>query len=310
MKPRGRPVRDSDAETRLAINTLFDLLGPGIGVPSLQFFFGSCARRELEDLVRRYRETHFDGKRVSVHALTWTQPGTVWAMDYLAPPNVIERQFRTILSVRDLASGKLLAATPSEHDDAATTIAVLRALFREHGVPLVIKSDNGSHFIAESVAALLAEHRVVHLRSPFHTPTYNGAIEAGGGSFKIRAHMEAARHDRPGEWVLDDLEAARLRGNELGFPNGRARGTPDQAWAQRQPILDATRRCLRELIYQYSLEEARDRGYQEGAPFGEDVRLSIGRVAISRALCQLGFVQFRRRFISLPINPGLQSRIA
>jgi hypothetical protein len=310
VTPRGRPVRDSDAETRRAINALFDFLGPGIGVPTLHYFFGSCARRELDDLVRRYREAHYDGKRVSVHALTWHHAGAVWAMDYLAPPNVIEGRYRAILAVRDLASGKLLAAWPTESDDAATTVSVLRGLFVEHGPPLAIKPDNGKHFVAGEVSALLAEHRVAHLRSPFCMPSYNGAIEAGGGNFKIRTHHEAARHDRPGEWTLDDVEAARLRGNELGFPNGVAAGTPDVAWANRAPITDGTRRCLHELICQYALEEARDLGYQEGAPLGEAVRLSIGRASISRALCQLGFVQFRRRFVSLPINPGLQSRIA
>src|SRR5207249_4901795 len=137
-------------------------------------------------------------------------------MDYTAPPNVIEGRYRTILAVRDLASGKILAALPSEHDDTVTTVAVLRALFRQHGPPLAIKSDNGRHFVNADVDALLAEHGVLHLRSPFYFPSYNGAIEAGIGALKIRAHFEAALHDRPGDWTLDDVEAARLRGNELG----------------------------------------------------------------------------------------------
>jgi hypothetical protein len=266
--------------------------------------------RELVDLADRYRQFYCNGQRVLVHALTWNVAGAVWAMDYTAPPNLVEGTYRTILCVRDLASGNTLATMPSAHDDAETTINVLRALFAEHGPPLCIKSDNGSHFVDQEVQRLLAEWRVAHLRSPFYTPSFNGSIEAGCGSLKIRAHYEAARHDRPGEWTLDDVEAARLRGNELGRPNGLARGTPDAEWGTRSPITEDARRSLLALVAQYELEEAGERGYQRGAPLGGDARLSIGRAALSRALCQLGYVQYRGRRIPLPNPRVLRSRIA
>lgn len=310
LTPRGRPTRDSDAELRRAAEAIFDLVGPGIGVPTLRFLFPSMAERELIDLIGKYREAHFDGRRTLVHALSWENPGAVWAMDYTAPPNVIEGKYKTILAVRDLATGRMLAAFPAEEGTAETTCHVLRALFREHGAPLVIKSDNGTHFIAAEVTALLAAFRILHLRSPFFTPSYNGAIEAGIGSLKIRTHYEAARHDRPGEWTIDDVEAARLRGNELGRPRGRARPTPDVAWAARSAITDDRRTALHVLVAQNELEQLNTLGYQQGAPVGAEVMRSVQRAAISRALCQLGVVEFRRRFVSLPINPGLSKKIA
>jgi len=266
--------------------------------------------RELTDLAARYREFYCNGQHVLVHALTWNVAGAVWAMDYTAPPNLIEGTYRTILCVRDLASGNTLAAVPSAHDDAETTINVLRALFAEHGPPLCIKSDNGCHFVAQEVQRLLTDYRIAHLRSPFYTPSFNGAIEAGCGSLKIRTHYEAARHDRPGEWVIDDVEGARLRGNELGRPRGLARGTPDAEWAARSPITEDQRRSFLALVAQYELEEAAEPRYQGGAARGDDVRLSIGRAAISRALCQLGFVKYRGRRIPLPNPRVLRSRIA
>ena len=290
VEPRGRPTVESDRDLRHAVTAIFDLLGPDIGIPTLQEFFGSMPRRELDDLARRYRQVHFDGKRVLVHALSWRHAGAVWAMDYTAPPNVIEDGYRTILAVRDLASGKLLLALPAAEDTARTTVDALRALFAEHGAPLVIKSDNGRHFVNAEVEALLATHGVVHLRSPYYTPSYNGSCEAGIGSFRIRAHVEAARHDRPGKWTLEDVETARLRGNELGLPNGRARGTPDRAWAARVPLTAEAREQLAALICQNRLEEIQARGYQVGAPLGEEIDLSLGRAAIGRALCQLGFL--------------------
>lgn len=310
LTPRGRPTVDSDRELRLAVLAIFNLCGPEVGVPTLTTFFPQMPYRELVDLAARYREFYCNGQRVLVHALAWNRTGAVWAMDYTAPPNLIEGTYRTILCVRDLASGRTLASLPAAHDNAETTIGVLRALFLEHGAPLCIKSDNGSHFIDQDVRRLLAEWNVAHLRSPFYTPSFNGAIEAGCGSLKIRAHYEAARHDRPGEWTLDDVEAARLRGNELGRPHGMARGTPDAEWGRRTPITEDERRSFLALVAQYELEEAAQRGYQGGTPFGGDVTLSIGRAAISRALCQLGFVQYRGRRIPLPNPRVLRSRIA
>ena len=70
-------------------------------------------RRELEDIVRNCRKVHYEGKRVGVNALSWTHAGAVWAMDYTAPPKIVEERFRTILAVRDLASGNLLLALPA-----------------------------------------------------------------------------------------------------------------------------------------------------------------------------------------------------
>jgi hypothetical protein len=37
--------------------------------------------------------------------------------------------------------------------------------------------------------------------------------EAGIGGLQTRAHCEAARHDRPGEWTCDDVYAAGLLAN-------------------------------------------------------------------------------------------------
>jgi transposase InsO family protein len=63
-----------------------------------------------------------------------------------------------------------------------------RALFLEHGAPLVLKSDNGSGFIAEAMRDFLARSQVPPLYSPPYTPEYNGAVKAGS-----RARWTSAR---------------------------------------------------------------------------------------------------------------------
>ena len=86
-----------------------------------------------------------------------------------------------------------------------------------HGAPLVLKSDNGSAFVASAFEALLAGLRVWQLLSPPRLPSYNGSCEAGIGSMKARTHHQATRLGRAGEWTCDDAEAARQQANQTAL---------------------------------------------------------------------------------------------
>jgi hypothetical protein len=70
-------------------------------------------------------------------------------MDFSESPFLINQQYRYIFSVRDLASGFQLAWQPVASQTAEEVIPILRRLVQQHGAPLVLKSDNGSAFIAE-----------------------------------------------------------------------------------------------------------------------------------------------------------------
>jgi hypothetical protein len=72
---------------------------------------------------------------------------------------------------------------------------------------------------------LLAQWQVIPLYSPPGRPQSNGSIEAGIGALKVRTHYQAVRQGRPGEWTLEDAEAARQEANTLGRPWG-AHGPP------------------------------------------------------------------------------------
>jgi len=54
VESRGRPAERTDRETRDAVIALFQLMGPGVGLPVLQEIFPAVARRELEDLQRQW----------------------------------------------------------------------------------------------------------------------------------------------------------------------------------------------------------------------------------------------------------------
>lgn len=248
------------------------------------------ARREVGDLLHRYRRVWRQRHRRLLHILNWRRAGTVWAIDFAEAPLPIDGRLAYLLAVRDLASGTQLLWLPVADQTARTAGAGLEALFREHGAPLVLKSDNGSAFIAEDLAALLARWQVWHLRSPREWPEYNGACEAGIGSMKTRTHHEAARRGVPGLWSSDDTEAARLQANETALPWGEAGPTPDRVWRQRREIRTRQRTAFAAAVGRLEHEALRA-AEQAGAATG---RQALRRAAIGQALVVQGLLEYRR----------------
>jgi transposase InsO family protein len=301
VEARGRPLERAETAMRNFVLAVIGLCGPGVSVATLSELFPVVARRELEDIARRYRSV-WRKRGVLMHVLHWRRTAAVWAMDYTEPPALIDESYRAILVVRDLASGKQLCALPVREASARVTCDALRSLFVEHGPPYVLKSDNGSHFTADEVAALLRQHQVLHLRSPTCTPKYNGACEAGIGGLKTRAHHEAARQGRPGHWTCDDVEAARLIANECARPRGPCAPTPDEVWRERIPLSAHERELLRCAVERSTTEE-RDRMHPDASTEpSPHMATSIERIAICRAVLELGILQLRRRRFTLPIR--------
>ncbi len=300
IEVRGRPAERSDRWTRQLIIAMFHLMGPGVGLPTLQAIFPEIARAELEELLARYRDVHRKRTSLLVYVLKWKRGGTVWAMDYTKPPAPVDGTYGGILVVRDLATGNQLLALPVEGESARATRDALEALFLVFGPPLVMKSDNGSPLVAEEVQQLLEMWGTLQLLSPPGTPEYNGACEAGIGSLKTRAHHEAARNDRPGEWTCDDVEGARMMANETGRPWGATGLTPKEAWERRSPIKPEEREELLLRVRELREEARREQGHLPGMEIGPADEASVERVAISRALVELGLLDFRRRRIPLP----------
>ena len=104
----------------------------------------------------------------------------------------------------------------------------VRPVVRPVRPPQVLKTDNGSPFIAAATRALCFLHGVVNLLSPPLSPRYNGSIEATAGQLKARAALIAMQQTCD-VWSSDILEAARLSANALNRPWG-LRPHPDQCW--------------------------------------------------------------------------------
>ena len=191
-------------------------------------------------------------------------------------------------------------ALPCTDKSAAVALAALKALARWCGVPLVLKCDNEGAFRSEEMKAWARQHGVMLLFSPPGTPEYNGSIEAGIGSIKTRAHYEAVRQGRPGEWTCDDVEAAVQQANTTARPHGPRGPTPLEMWTDRMPIGEAEREMFQRTYRRRYGQECAERGIPWGVRLQHWEQASIDRVAISRALIEHGFLLFRRKRVSLP----------
>ena len=223
-------------------------------------------------------------------------------MDHTEPNCRVNGLYRYILNIRDLASGMQLAWLPMEDQSAALADYTLEALFHQYGPPLVLKSDNGSPFIAEDTLKLLNRWNVFPLFSPPLTPQYNGSLEASNGVMKVCADHQAARQGRPGHWTCDDLEAAQWFANHVFRPWGEHGPTRRQVWEQRLPISDDERSAFgRSLAEHREAVRLADKIPLEET-LGRAAQAKVDRVAIRRALVECGILTFTRRPITPPVT--------
>jgi hypothetical protein len=225
----------------------------------------------------------------------------VWACDFTDPEQRIEGDYVCVFVVRDLSSGRTLCSEPLRSACASEVERVLAGLFMIHGAPLVLKCDNGSALIAWAVCMLLATWGALLLRSPAGLPSYNGACEAGIGSLKVLIGHIAAEHGRVGVWSCDDVEAARLLGNQSADSPCDPPRSPDEVWAARTSITRAERKRLANLYRMHEARERALRGLEPDAQLDTEEQASIDRVALGRALVVAGYLEVRWRSISPPI---------
>jgi transposase InsO family protein len=307
--PRGRPRVPVDPVQRADVAELLDSHGRSIGLPALKRLFPRVPRAALHDLRDRWADDH----HVAPCRLTWTTPGAVWSADFTETPAPVDGTFDHVLLVRDLASRFILLAAPCIAQSADVVTFHCRQLFARHAAPLVLKTDNGSPFIAAGTRALCAGHGVVNLLSPPLTPEYNGSIEATAGAIKTRAAC-LAQHHACDPWTSDILEAARLAANAFGNPaRGPAAPSPEQRWLGRAPIEEQRRAALAALIDQRTADitSSIQRERQEkGLPIEllAACRATVVRTAIRQALVELGYLQIRRPVITSTESSVVLSR--
>jgi putative transposase len=207
------------------------------------------ARSTVNDVLARHQLLRRHRRRPS-----WTHPGAaplatsrpnqVWPIDfkgqfrtgdgaYCYPLTVTDHFSRTLLACRGLRSVKSADARP-----------VLRALFREVGLPEAIRTDNGAPFASTALHGLSAlnvwwmQLGIVHQRIPPASPQQNGTHERMHRELKRETTRPAAatrcaqqrrfdafrqryNEDRPHEALGDQTPASQWQPSPRPYPEQR-----------------------------------------------------------------------------------------
>jgi hypothetical protein len=250
------------------------------------------SRAELGRILARYRHVDHVRWRYRGWQLTWFGAGRVWTMDFVE--HEVDLDFPAILAIRDLASGYQLAWLPVTGLTAEAVIEVLGGLFTRYDAPLVLKSDNGSAFIAENLGALLTQWRVIPLFSPPRTPNYNGSGERAHQTLKQHTEVEARHQGRPGDWSAADLEAALSRINHFDRPWGANGPNAAEVWDQRTPITPEERTAFQRSVEVNRQAECARREVAADQPLHHRARAKIDRQAVPEALVTHGYLTVER----------------
>ena len=114
--------------------------------------------------------------------------------------------------------------------------------------------------------------------------------------------FEAARYDRPNDWTCNDVEAGRLRTNELSRPFGPLGPSPDQRWDGRVPIQEEERAAFRAALQKREADATKRLGFLPGIELTRRDRRAVRRLALALALVDQGFLQVRRRRFAPPFR--------
>ena len=144
------------------------------------------SRRDLQALVKRARQELRHERQALERRIEWTVPGLVWSVDDMELGRDPRRGRIFLHNVQDLASRYKLAPLVGALLHGEQVATNLEWLWRESGVPLVLKRDNGSNLNHAAMTRLLEQYGVIPLNSPPHYPPYNGAIERSQDEMKRR----------------------------------------------------------------------------------------------------------------------------
>jgi transposase InsO family protein len=235
-------------------------------------------------MLQRYRRLQRQKARRHQSRLEWRQTGTVWAADFKERREPIEGRYGWILAVKDLASRYQLAWLPVAEATAEVVQATYARLFTEHGPPLVLKTDNGGPFKADTTKQLLADHAVTPLYSPRRRPGYNGGIERANAQLAGYQEALAEFRGRPGLPTCEDAQSAQRLANELARPDGWRGPTAAELWHARMPIGPQQRVDFLAAIGQRRSEVRRQLNFALDAWLDHYAQAAVDRRAVRDAL--------------------------
>jgi putative transposase len=136
------------------------------------------AKLQVRKVRRKRRRIHPTGLPVQA-----THPGQVWSYDFVHDACRTGTPLK-VLTVMDEFTREGLAIEVASTMPSAKVIRVLERLFRTHGAPEFLRSDNGPEFVALAVQGWLAQHQTATLYIDPGCPWQNGYEERFNGTVR------------------------------------------------------------------------------------------------------------------------------
>jgi transposase InsO family protein len=178
---------------------------PGVAWPAASTI-GELLRREGLSVPRRKRRKTPPFSQPLGHA---QQPNQVWCADFKGWFRTLDQQRIDPLTISDAASRYLLRCQAVEKTDTFRVQAIFEAAFREYGLPLAMRTDNGPPFASRAIAGLsplalyLMKLNIVPERiAPGH-PEQNGRHERMHRTLKAETAKPPERHMRAQQKAFD-----------------------------------------------------------------------------------------------------------
>jgi transposase InsO family protein len=194
------------------------------------------AEGQISPRRRRRRVPGFDQPFAAV-----TEPNDVWTVDFKGQFRLGDKRWCYPLTVMDLHSRYLLACQAQPRIATPTVRQHFEGLFRRHGLPRRIRSDNGPPFASRAVGGLSRlsvwwlKLGILPERIQPGQPQQNGAHERMHETLKQAATQPGSRHlaaqqrrfdrfrhayneRRPHEALSQQMPASRYRSSPRPFP--------------------------------------------------------------------------------------------
>ena len=127
----------------------------------------------------------------------------VWGVDFMGPfPS--SRGNKCILVAVDYVSKWVEAVASPTNDSRVVAQLFKKIIFPCFGVPRVLFSDNGAHFIEKKLGALLKKHGVHHKHGLGYHPQTSGQVEISNQKIKVILEKTVARLRKDWTDKLDD----------------------------------------------------------------------------------------------------------